>query len=90
MSEIEKDDERAFTKEAEAAGWLVHKIIFAIRGAPDRLYVKNGRHVFIEWKAIGAPPPTRQQEKRAQEIRDHGGEAYWVSSIEEARVILGI
>lgn len=89
MSEIEKIDERGFTKEAEAAGWLEHKVIFAIRGAPDRLYIKNGRHIFIEWKADGKEP-TRQQEKRAQEIRDHGGEAYWVDNIEDARVILGI
>lgn len=89
MSDIEKVDERDFTKEAEAAGWLVHKVIFAIRGAPDRLYLKGGRLVFIEWKAYGKEP-SRQQERRAQEIRDHGGEAYWVDSIEDARVILGI
>ncbi|MGI4851929.1 MAG: hypothetical protein ACRYGR_08310 [Janthinobacterium lividum] len=91
MSKLEKVDERAFTAEAEADGWVVHKLTFPdCRGAGDRIYGKDGRTVLIEWKRKGKEP-TRQQFKRLRELRQaFGWDAYCVDNIADARIILGI
>lgn len=87
---LESDIERFSSKEAEREGWFQVKIMRASkRSLPDRLYIKAGRHVFMEWKRDNIPP-TEQQKYRHDEMRRHGAEVHVVDSVEKARVILGI
>lgn len=62
----------------------------SIRGAPDRVFGRGGRAVFIEFKAPGEEP-TRQQWKRQEELAVHFGfEVYWVDNIDDARELLDL
>lgn len=77
---------------AELDGWHVRKLQYPGRkGAPDRLFLKGGRVVFIEFKRPGKIPKGETlQTRERQRILDHGGEAYFVDSIELACEILGL
>ena len=70
---------------AISRGWLFEKVVSQSRkGWPDRLAIRNGRVVFVEFKKPGEEP-TAQQYKRHQEIRDHGGEVVWFNTLEAAK-----
>jgi hypothetical protein len=76
--------------EAEAAGWFVEKVSWVRkRNAVDRLFIKAGRHVWIEFKRSGKKP-------RIGQLRDHerlrraGAEVHWVDNLTDARRILGL
>lgn len=87
----EAETERKLRAEAKADGWLVYKVRWLdTNGAPDRLFGKKRRGVFIEVKAPGEEP-TRQQLKRHRELREcFGYEVHWIDNIEDGRRILGI
>lgn len=90
-SKKETEIEQEHRDIAKAAGWLVFKIMAASpNGFPDRLYVKDGRKVLIEWKKPGEPM-TAQQVIRHRELIAHGwDEVYCAFSIKDANKILGI
>lgn len=90
MSERESEDERRFNRIAESAGWFQDKIMKTSRNSfPDRLYLKNGRFVLIEWKSdVGKCTP--KQLLRHEELRKHGAEVYVTNSILAAMRMLGI
>ncbi len=67
---------------AEARGWLVRKLKWiGRRGAPDRLYLRNGRVVFPEFKQKGKPP-NPQQAREHERLRNHGAEVVVIDNIE--------
>ena len=67
-SKVEKD----IWEYAEAAGWWVAKFTSpGKRAVPDRLFIRNGVHLFAEIKRPGEKP-TRQQELRHKEMRAKG------------------
>lgn len=75
---------------AEEDGWFVRKLGYPGRkGAPDRWFLKGGRHVLIEFKDEGKPPEPLQERERKR-ILAHGGEAYFCDSIADACRILGL
>lgn len=78
-------------KQAVRHGWKTRKLMFiGVRGAPDRLFGKDGRSVLIEFKRDGEVPGL-QQLRRHQELRDTFGFAvHWTDSYTEACEILGI
>lgn len=84
----ESEIESRGTKLLEQHGWWQFKIEAASKnGIPDRLYIREGRHVFIEWKAdVGQP--TRQQLRRHAEICLHGGEVRIARGLEDIRDLL--
>lgn len=87
MAGVEATEERAANVSAKARGWLCEKVKGYRNGWPDRLYVKAGRHIWVEWKAPGKDP-TPQQALRHDEIRAAGGEVYvWRHRSEAARVL---
>lgn len=48
---LERDLERACTRIATAAGWLGFKFVSpGRRGVPDRLYIREGAFLFVEYK----------------------------------------
>lgn len=83
-SEIESD----ITDFAEVRGWWQAKFTSpGLRGVADRIFIRRGRHVFIEIKRPGEEP-TLQQQKRARDMRSAGAEVVWVDSLEKARAVL--
>lgn len=58
----------------EKSGWLViHLIQTNCNGINDTLVVRNGRHVWIEFKVPGKEPRPLQ-EYRHRQLKKHGAE----------------
>jgi hypothetical protein len=70
---------------AEADGWFSRKLEWVGRkGAPDRLFIKDGRVVFMEFKDDGKEC-TGQQLNEVVRMKSAGAEIYWnVDSIRYA------
>jgi hypothetical protein len=82
--------ERTVCNKAKLAGWLVRKCKWIGRnGAPDRLFAKGGRMVWIEFKRAG-------KDAEAHQIREHkrmskaGLEVHVCDNVEQALWILRI
>lgn len=83
-SAIEKD----VCDYAKLRGWLVVKLMLCnVNGWPDRLLIRNGRVIFIEFKQLGKDPKP-QQAKRHGEIRAQGIEVFVVDDREEGYAIV--
>lgn len=74
---------------AEKCGWFQVKIEKAsINGFPDRLFIRGGKTIYVEFKSdTGRLRP--EQERVITEMRSKGAEVYVVSTLEEAYVIFG-
>lgn len=69
-------------------GWMVVKLMLCnIDSMPDRLLMRKGRVIFIEFKAPGEDP-TPKQAKRHREIRAQGIEVFVIDNLEDAQVVL--
>lgn len=87
---IESPIEDWVCDKAEAAGWLVRKLQWVgRRNAPDRLFAKDGRVVFIEFKAPGKAPRVTQQ-REIDRMVAAGLEVYWTDNPLDALAYLGI
>lgn len=88
MSELEKAVESKIVAYARARGWWCAKFTSpGLAGVPDRVFIRNGRVVFIEVKRAGERP-RQQQVKRMQDMRDHGAEVHWTDSVEAVHDLL--
>lgn len=86
----ERDIEKKACELAKAAGWLAYKFVSpAQRGVPDRIFIKGGRIVFIEFKALGAKP-TKLQWRMIERLRAQGCEVFVCDSVEGACDALSI
>lgn len=84
----EKKRETRVFRRARKEGWWCRKFTSpGYRGVADRLFLRDGRHVFIELKDDGEEPTPLQYE-RLKEVRDHGGEADWANTDERVWEIL--
>ena len=73
---------------AKAVGWLTFKFVSpAHRGVPDRIFIKEGRIVFVEFKAPGKKP-TKLQESVIAKLRASGCEVHVCDSVEKFRAAL--
>jgi len=83
MSNLEKVIERKCSLWAIDRGWLVYKFVSpSNRGVPDKIFLKKGRIVFVEFKQPGgklSPLQIRQIKK----LRLQGFTVLVVDSIEE-------
>lgn len=65
---------------AMGRGWWVSKFTSPGKKAvPDRLFIRNGVVLFIEFKRPGEQP-TVQQAYRHKQMRDAGANVTWVSN----------
>lgn len=88
---LESEVQEPVCTEARAAGWHQRRLKWANRvGAPDDLFIKDGRVVFIEFKRPSGGRRRGIQKKEARLINEHGGEAYFCETVEEGRRILGL
>lgn len=87
---MESNVEITVCNKAERAGWLVRKVKWpGRRGAPDRLFLKRGRFVLIEFKDTGLPMQELQKnEKRRFEAA--GAEVHRIDSVRDGLRVLGI
>lgn len=80
----ERDIEKRAVDIAKKAGWLCYKWVSpSQRGVPDRIFIKDGRIVFVEFKAP-AKRPTQLQAQIIRRLRDAGCEVYVCDTVESA------
>lgn len=89
---LESTIEEVCCEDAKAAGWKVKKISFpGSRGALDRMFVKDGRIVFIEFKRPGKLKNTStSQDDTIKELTEAGAECHVVDTPLAVYRILGI
>lgn len=74
--------ERKACQCAKAQGWLVYKFVSpGNSGVPDRLFIRDGQVVFVEFKATGEQLRPLQQ-RVIDKMREHGATVYVVDSLE--------
>lgn len=80
--------ERAVVKYAKLLGWkFVRKVRWIGRRAcPDRLFLKAGRYIWIEFKAPGEPLRP-DQVREIKRLRKHGAEVHVIDDIEMGRAV---
>ena len=80
--------EAAACQWAKEQGWLAYKFTSpARRSVPDRLFIKDGRVVFIEFKRPGGKL-TEGQEREIDRLRKAGVEVCVCYSVQEAKEVL--
>lgn len=73
---------------AEKRGWMTVKLEKCnIDSMPDRLFMRRGRVIFIEFKRWGVEATVKQL-KRHRDIRAHGVETFVCDTVEDAMEIL--
>lgn len=55
------------------------------RGVPDRIFLYNGKALFLEIKRLGKKP-TKLQYKHLQLISDAGHRTGWVDNVEDGKL----
>lgn len=79
-----KDVEKPAIDYAYKRGWWHTKVGALTRNAqPDDLFVRNGKYLWIEFKAPGQEP-TEQQYKRHDDMRKHGMDVRWTDNLQQA------
>lgn len=87
---IESYIEGKVIEAAKKNGWFHRKVKWRnSRDAPDDLFIKDGRHVWVEFKSPGEPPRKAQLDEH-EEMRKYGAEVYVVDLIEPGLRALGI
>lgn len=87
---VEKAVESPVVVRAERAGWFCRKVSWPNRiGAPDRVFIKGGRVVWIEFKDDGKEARLSQQLEHDR-MRAAGAEVYVCDNVSDALRILGL
>lgn len=89
---IENVMERLLVDRAEKNGWLSKKLSFiGERGAPDRLFVKGGRVMFVELKRPGEIDDTSANQKRViRQLLEHGAEVYVIDNLKDGYALVEV
>lgn len=78
----ERDIEAKVCDLAKRAGWLAYKFVSpSQRSVPDRIFIRAGRIVFVEFKAPGAKPTTLQS-RMIERLQGAGCEVHVCDSVE--------
>jgi hypothetical protein len=85
---LESTIEKKVSKCAKDTGWLSFKFSSPAQAhVPDRLYIKSGKVIFIEFKAPGKKLRIAQK-KRFEQMRAKGAIIYVVDDIEQGKAVL--
>lgn len=78
--------EKASCERAKAHGWKVYKFISpGNNGMPDRLFLRKGKAIFIEFKKKKKRPRVLQDTVH-KELRDSGFEVYVIDCYDEVLI----
>lgn len=84
----EKQIEKSACHWARNNGWYTRKFSSpAHRGVPDRIFIKDGRVVFVEFKTATGQC-TALQCMEIDTIREHSGEVYICRSLDDIKDVL--
>lgn len=73
---------------AKIRGWWTIKVETpTCNGVPDRIYLRRGVYVWIEWKKPGGVLSAIQV-KRIKEMKEHGATVYVFDNLNEAKAVL--
>lgn len=88
---LEIEVESAVCAAAERAGWIVRKVKWVgRRGAPDRLFLRAGRVVLVEFKRPRKGKLHALQVREIARLRKAGAECYVVNSVVFGKIALGL
>lgn len=88
MKISESNIELNVTRHGMKTGWLSFKFNSSNHaGVPDRIFIKNGKTIYIEFKASGEKP-RKLQEITFKKMREHGAQVFVVDSIEDGKAVL--
>ncbi len=77
--------ERKVCSFAKVSGWLVFKWVSPNnRGVPDRIFIKDGRLVMVEFKALGKKP-TPLQKRVLDKLINEKMEVHVINDIEQGK-----
>jgi hypothetical protein len=80
----ERDIEKKVTDWAKKNSWLTYKFVSpSNRGVPDRVFIRAGIIIWIEFKAPGKVP-TPLQAQTIKKMKAQGCEVYVCDSVESA------
>lgn len=80
----ERDIEKKVTDWAKKNSWLTYKFVSpSNRGVPDRVFIRAGIIIFIEFKAPGKTA-TPLQAQTIKKMQAHGCEVYVCDNVESA------
>lgn len=87
---LEIEIENRVTKVAKVNGFRVRKVAWlGSRNAPDRLFMKPGRHFFVEFKAPGEKPRPAQQ-REIERMREAGMEVHVIDNLPEGLALVQV
>jgi hypothetical protein len=79
--------EKTVSAYARGKGWLTFKFSSpGQRAVPDRLYIKNGLTIYIEFKRLGKKP-TKLQLHTHEKMREKGAKVYVVDNVEQGKEV---
>ena len=80
--------EKAVCKYAKETGWWLAKFNCAGKAhVPDRIFIKTGKVIFIEFKATGEKARIAQV-KRIEEMQNYGAVCYVIDDIAQGCEVL--
>ena len=83
----EKQIEKKVCEYAESLGWLQYKFKSANhKGVPDRIFMRGGEVLFIEFKGTGKYP-TKLQCKIRDDIEEKGIDVFIIDSVQDGKEI---
>lgn len=88
LGPLEKDIERIVCDHAKKLGWLCYKFTSpAKRSVPDRMFLHQGKTMFIEFKRKGQKP-TPAQEVEIAKIRKQGIYVGVIDRVDEGKKLV--
>jgi len=87
---LEATIEKECCRRAETAGWWHRKVQWVgSRDAPDRVFIRDGQTVWVEFKAPGkVPRPTQAREHK--EMREAGATVLVIDDVDDFCEQMGI
>ncbi len=84
---LEKYIEKEVSKFARSEGWISYKFVSpSHRSVPDRVYIKNGVVLFVEFKSAGKVS-NKGQDAEHRKITNAGIAVYVIDSIESGKEV---